>query len=149
MTNAEAIADLRNTTQIVNNGNLAPALAKCKDIVRRDIKQNFATSSAPDGAGWPPRKHIGDGHPLLIDTGFLQAAALGLGPGGFDELERREVTIGNDKTVELGGIPGAGVHNFGGGRFNLPAREFFAATEAGLDECAEVIGDATYQQLMQ
>jgi hypothetical protein len=48
----------------------------------------------------------------------------------------------------MGGIPGAGVHNFGGGPYNLPQREFYAATEAGLDECAEVIGDATYALLM-
>lgn len=152
MTPAEAIADLREITNIVNRGNLAPALEKCKDIVRRDIKQNFASSSAPDGAGWPPRKHIGDGHPLLIDTGFLQAAALGLGPGGFDEIQAtgpaREMTIGIDKSVEMGGIPAAGVHNFGGGPQNMPEREFYAATEDGLDECADVIGDATYALLM-
>lgn len=149
MNTAEAIADARRTNQLVEVGNLTPALAKCSQIVRGDIRENFNRRGAPDGGAWPPRKPWpgDDGHPLLEDTGYLRAAAQGTGPGGFGELAPREVTIGIDMTVDMGGIAAAAAHNFGNPDTNLPQREFFAATEEGLDRCADEIGDATMDML--
>lgn len=150
MTPQQAIADARSLAGILARGNFAAPLKTCREIVRGDIKGNFDGTSAPDGGAWPPRKPRkgDDGHPLLNDTGFLKAAALGLGPGGFEELSGREMSIGIDTDVDLGGIPGANAHDHGYPPNNLPERHFFAATEAGLDECAEVIGDAGLEKLL-
>lgn len=151
MTPDQAIADVRRIPVVLATANVAPALEKCKEVVRRDIAENFAAAAAPDGSSWPPRKprKDDDGHPLLNDTGFLKAAALGLGPGGFDDVQGREVVIGIDKAVDLGGIPGAQAHDRGEPSRNLPQRHFYAAQEDGLAECGEIIGDAVYAELMK
>ncbi len=150
MTPAQAIADARAMGAILAAGNFAEPLKVCRGIVRDSIKGNFDGTSAPDGGAWPPRKPRAgdDGHPLLDDTGFLKAAALGLGPGGFDELDARSMSIGIDTTVDEGGIPGANAHDLGDPSHNLPERHFFAATETALDECQEVLGDAGHEKLL-
>jgi hypothetical protein len=148
MTPAQAIADARSLAKILRGASLAAPLKKCKEIVRGSIKGNFDSATAPDGGAWPKRKPWpgDDGHPLLDDTGFLKAAALGLGPGGFDEIEQRSMSIGIDTSVDQGGIPFADVHDHGIGR--MPERHFFAATELALDECGEVIGDGMHEKLL-
>jgi len=150
VTPAEAIADARSMSATLARGNFAAPLRECKELVRGSIKGNFDGTTAPDGGAWPARKPRpgDDGHPLLNDTGFLKAAALGLGPGGFEELGGREMSIGIDTGVEMGGIPGANAHDHGYPDRNLPERHFFAATEVVLDECGEVIGDAGYEKLL-
>jgi len=148
VTPKEAIADARSLGLILAKGSFAAPLRECRGLVRGSIKGNFDSATAPDGAAWPARKPRpdDDGHPLLDDTGFLKAAALGLGPGGFDDVGSREMLIGIDTTVEEGGIPFADVHDLGLGK--MPERHFFAATEAALDECGEVIGDAGLEKLL-
>ena len=150
MTPAEASADARSLARILASGNFAAPLRECRDVVRGDIKGNFDSASAPDGGAWPPRKPRkgDDGHPLLDDTGFLKAAALGQGAGGFEDLEARSMSIGIDTSVELGGIPGANAHDHGFPERKLPERHFYAATEAGLDKCGEIIGDAGHEKLL-
>lgn len=148
MTPAEAIADLRVLNGILRTGSFAVPLKECREIVRGDVRKNFESESAPDGAAWPKRKPNphDDGHPLLDDTGFLKAAALGVGPGGFDDVNNRRLDIGIDKSVDLGGIIAADVHDLG--LENMPERHFFAATEEGLDRCGEVIGDYGLEKLL-
>lgn len=150
MTPQEAIADCRGLRSLLASGTLAAPLKRCKEIVRASIKGNFDSQSAPDGSAWPARKPnpLDDGHPILDDTGFLKAAALGLGPGGFEDVGRREMEIGIDTTVDQGGIAAANAHDHGFAARGLPERHFFAATEAALEECGEVIGDGMHQLLL-
>ena len=143
MTPDEAIAEVRAIPGKLGSVNLAEPLTRCRDVVREGIRDNFDAQSAPDGSAWQPRKPNphDDGHPLLDDTGFLKAAALGLGPGGFDDVQSREMTIGIDKSVDLGGIPGAEAHNEGDPSRNLPQRKFYEPNAERLDECGEILGD--------
>jgi hypothetical protein len=148
MTPAEAAADARSLAKILAQGNFAAPLRKCRQEVRASIYKNFDTATAPDGGAWAPRKPRkgDDGHPLLKDTLSLLAAATGQGPGAFEELSGREMSIGIDTTVDEGGIPFADVHDRGLG--NMPERHFFAATEESLDTCGEIIGDAGLEKLL-
>ena len=150
MTPAQASADARSLAKILAGGNFAAPLKECREVVRGDIKGNFESESAPDGGAWPKRKpnKYDDGHPLLNDTGFLKAAALGQGAGSFEDLDGRSMSIGIDPSVDLGGIPGANAHDHGFPERNLPERHFYAATEAGLDKCGEIIGDAGLEKLL-
>ena len=132
------------TTQ---NPDLAEAFRDWRQVVLDSIDQNFLTASGPDGATWPPRAHAGDGHPLLIETGSLRIAATGRGPGHVTFWHPLEFSIGIDKNVQLGGIPGAAVHNFGYPPFNIPQREYLAPTEGALDVCEQIIADAVSGQL--
>lgn len=144
MTPDEAIQFVREIPRNLGGVDLTRPLGDCREEVRKAIRENFANASGPDGSPWPPRKprKDDDGHPLLDDTGFLKAAALGLGPGGFDDLSAKEMSIGIDKSVELGGIPGAQAHDRGNPESNLPQRHFFAPNDNSLDACGEII--ATY-----
>lgn len=143
MTPDEAIADVLSIPAKLAAVDLTAPLTQCRDAVREDISQNFAEQRGPDGSPWAPRKPNphDDGHPLLDDTGFLKAAALGVGPGGFDEISSREMTIGIDKSVDLGGIPGAQAHDRGNPESNLPQRHFYAPRSEGLDRCENIIAD--------
>lgn len=147
MTPDEAIDDLRAVLNVVNRVPLVDELTGCRDAVYGDVRQNFESRSAPDGGPWPPRKPRpdDDGHPLLEDTGFLRAAATGQGPGAINDVQARELVVGVDDTVELGGIPGAAVHNYGYG--NIPERHFMAAREETLDRCGEIIGDGVLERI--
>ena len=141
MTPDEAIQFVREIPRNLGAVDLTRPLGECREAVRESIRENFANQSAPDGTAWQPRKPNpdDDGHPLLDDTGFLKAAALGLGPGGFDDLSSKEMQIGIDKSVNLGGIPGAQAHDRGNPSTNLPQREFFNPSAERLDECGEIL----------
>ena len=143
MTPDEAIQFVREIPRNLGAVDLTRPLGDCREVVRSSIRENFANQSAPDGSAWQPRKPNpdDDGHPLLDDTGFLKAAALGLGPGGFDDLSSKEMSIGIDKSVDLGGIPGAQAHDRGNPSTNLPQREFFSPNSEALDHCGEVLAD--------
>ncbi|MFA5262183.1 MAG: hypothetical protein WC378_00045 [Opitutaceae bacterium] len=123
------------------------ALEKCKPIVDRGIFENFVLQSNPDGVAWPTRKIEGDGHPLLVETntegsGSLMAAASGMGGGHVSRVEGNALLTGVDKDGGIGGIPGAGVHNYGFQDRNIPQREFLGLGEVDLVQCGEVILDA-------
>ena len=143
MTPDEAIQFVREIPRNLGAVDLTRPLGDCREVVRSSIRENFANQSAPDGSAWQPRKPNpdDDGHPLLDDTGFLKAAALGLGPGGFDDLSSKAMSIGIDKSVDLGGIPGAQAHDRGNPSTNLPQRHFFAPNSEALDQCGEVLAD--------
>lgn len=150
MTPQAAIADARSIAGQLRAMPLGGALRDCVVVVRKSIEGNFDNASEPDGPSWPPRKpqKDDDGHPLLDDTGFLKAAALGVGPGAITDVQAREAMIGIDTSVEFGGIPGARAHEYGNPDTNLPARPYYAPTEEALDECENVIGEAVLTKLL-
>ncbi len=139
----EAARSAARVGRMVAEDSVRDGLIEARGKVLESIGGNFASQSEPDGGPWPPRKpnKHDDGHPILDDTGALKAAATGVGPGAINEVSARELVVGVDKSVELGGIPGVAAHNFGYPPNNLPERHFLSATEATLDECEDVIGD--------
>ena len=118
------------------------ALRDCEPLVSGAIMENFLGSKSPDGTTWPPRKNPGDGHPLLIETGALMLAATTPGTAGHvSRVEGDSLVVGVDKDGGIGGIPGAGVHNYGFAERNVPQREFMGIDEDTADACGEVIAD--------
>lgn len=106
------------------------------------FRDRFTSSASADGAAWPARKDPGDGHPLLMETGALMQAATGGGAGAFAEIETRELSAGVDmQGGSEGGIPGAGVHQFGYAERNIPARPYLEADDETLVEIGEVLAD--------
>lgn len=112
-----------------------------RDRVLQSFRDNFTGSRSASGEVWPPRKIRGDGHPLLIESGALLQAATGGGAGHVSEVTPRELSLGVDRDVKQGGIPGAAVHNFGFARFNIPRRAYHEARDDALDEIEETIAD--------
>ncbi|MFA5752634.1 MAG: hypothetical protein WC910_06165 [Bacteroidales bacterium] len=111
-------------------------LQRCLPVVKEGVSANFEGSVDPDGNPWPPRKIEGDGHPLLIQSGELKAAATG---GHIAEVNKDELRIGVDKGAGGGGIPGAGSHNYGYGA--VPQREFMGLNEEYLDKCQDILAE--------
>lgn len=124
----------------MNRLSFRPILSKIRELLLSEIGLNFYTH----GHGtWPPRKHEGDGHPLLILTQALLKAATGIGPGTIEEYTDKSLTIGVSGDV----IPYAAIHNFGGEtgrpghRFIMPKREYMTVRDEVGDFCQELIAD--------
>lgn len=115
--------------------------------VLEGIDELFSLAQSPDGESWPPRKEVGDGHALLIDTTALKSAATGVGAGSVKRVESDTLIVGVDKDTSLGGIPGAGVHNYGFPQRNIPQREFLGLNESAADDCANIIADLCLDKL--
>lgn len=128
-----------------------------RSLVLQSFRDNFTSSARADGTPWPPRKGqtsdgfggvvLGaapskrdDGHPLLIETGALLQAATGGGAGHITRIAASVLEVGIDKSVKLGGIPGAQAHDRGRG--NLPEREFHNVREEHLQEIDGLLLDA-------
>jgi len=108
-------------------------------IVQAGIVGNFAEAVGPDGARWPARVDNLP-HPELVDTTALAMAATGQGPGVIKRVVGgNTIQVGVDKSVDLGGIPGAAVHNFGYPKKGIPQREWLYANATVLDDAAELI----------
>lgn len=118
---------------------------KVRPIMLQAVRDNFTSSATPEGVSWPARKVIGDGHPLLMDTGALLQASTGGGTGHVTIIERDAVEVGTDGTSGTGGNPYAAVHNRGA--VNMPQREFMGASEKRLREIDEQIADIGLQAL--
>ena len=139
---AECVASLENMPSFVTQS-IPTGLGLCRPLVLENIVDNFVHAQSPDGIAWPERKRIGDGHPLLVEThtadaGSLFNAATGKGRGHIDRIEENVLVIGVDKSVKGGGIPGAGVHNYG---FPAKQREFLGIGQETTDECVELFAD--------
>lgn len=146
---------------------LSAALELCRPVILEAINQNFRTGSTA-GRAWPPRKDEGFGHPLLVKTGELMAAAGQTGaPGHIDRLvsdeDGKALEIGVEATGN-GSLAGAAVHNFGatirpvekqylswvdsGGvrhfakQVTIPQREYMAIGDDAVEECGETMADA-------
>ncbi len=122
-------------------GSYVPAMELASEIVDQSVRDNFTSSASPDGSDWPPRKRIGDGHPLLIDTGALLQAATDGGSGHIERLEPRGLVKG----VQGGVVPYAAVHNYGG--LVMPQREFMGLHDRGEQAVSELLADFVTQEL--
>jgi phage gpG-like protein len=128
-------------------------LRVCEPLVLENIVENFARQESPDGLAWPERKKVGDGHPLLVETnsegsGSLLAAATGQGGGHVSRIEGDTLVVGVDKAGGIGGIPGAGVHNYRYPEKNIPQREYLGIGKATEDECIDLIGERAMQEMV-
>jgi phage gpG-like protein len=123
-------------------GPYSDALQSCLPIVYQSVRDNFTSSATPEGDDWPPRKHIGDGHPLLIDTGAMLQAAVGTGPGRIQEVGSHEAMVG----VSGGTIPYAAIHNYGTAK--MPQREFMGIDEAAEQACEDAIADYVLEHIL-
>ena len=117
-------------------------------MVYQAIRDNFTSSATPDNEDWPPRKRIGDGHPLLIDTGAMLQAATGAGPGAESEISKdgmgeHELAV----SIDAGAIPYAATHQYGDPRRNIPQREFFGMHEVAIDEAETIIADFAAEKI--
>lgn len=137
----EAPAEMALLADGFENAPLQEAMQDCAVIMKQSVRDNFTSSATPDGNDWPPRKHIGDGHPLLIDTGALLQAATGGGAGHIEIIQDREVAVG----VSGGVIPYAAIHNFGGKQ--MPVREYAGLKPEYESECREVIADHVHEDI--
>lgn len=137
-----------NEVATIRPGEIPEMFDEVKRIIREGIADNFAKQQTADGIGWPPRKIIGDGHPLLQDTLALRNAALGEGPGtvervvGGDELQ-----LGVEK-IQLGGLPGAAVHQYGYPEKNIPQREYLAMSEETIDKTVDAVADYLIERVL-
>lgn len=135
----------RELLALLESGDIRAALAgPIRELVLQAHRDNFTSSASPEGENWAPRKRLGDGHPLLMESGALLQAATGGGAGHVTEVESRELRVGVDTTTEEGGIPGAIAHEFGDPRRNLPPRPWVGASEATLQKIDELVADAFF-----
>lgn len=109
-----------------------PMQAVYRRIVQ-GIRDNFTSSVSPDGLQWPPRKHKGDGHPLLIDTGAMLQAATGGGAGHFKEIADTHVKVG----IRGNRVKYAEFHETGT-RY-MPRRPYMGAQETVLEQIENAI----------
>ena len=125
---------------------LTEAMQDCSLVMKQSMRDSFNSRATPDNADWPPRKRIGDGHPLLQNKGNLLQAATGGGAGHIEQVGKRDVAIGVDGSV----IPYAATHNFGrnwGRGAPIPQREYAGLTPEGLENCEEIIGGHVMQEV--
>lgn len=137
----QAPAEMAVLADGLESAPLTEAMTKCAVVMKQSVRDNFTSSASPDGSDWPPRKHIGDGHPLLIDTGAMLQAATGGGAGAIEIIQDREVAVGVDGRI----IPYASIHNFGAG--SMPQREFAGLRPEHEDVCNEIVADGIMQEV--
>ena len=141
-------ADVAETVQLLERGDLFEAFQECREEILDSVDENFQRRGSPDGP-WPPRADNLP-HPLVEESGALRAAATGHGPGHVTVWEDRGFYVGVDvgaaptaaatNGADLGGVPGAGVHQFG--LAPVPARPFMDPAEDALERCETIIADA-------
>lgn len=124
---------------------LEPVLRDCVPVVRQSVRDNFTSSATPEGLDWPARNEIGDGHPLLMDTGKLMQAAVGSGAGAMTEILDRSMQVGVDGDI----VPYAAIHNYGGVKRPMPKREYLGAKPEHLDDCGELIADFVVREFFE
>lgn len=118
-----------------------PAFDAVAPVLRQGIDRHFQQRATPGGSSWPQRKDRKP-HPLLEETGTLRAASTTEGAvGHIERLEGDTLTLGVDKTIDQGGLPGAAVHQYGYPPRNIPQRQYLGFSEETADRSAEVVGD--------
>jgi phage gpG-like protein len=110
-------------------------------VLRQGIDEHFAARSTPAGNAWPRRKD-NKPHPLLEETGTLRAAATTEGAmGHVERVEENVLTLGVDKSVDEGGLPGARAHQEGYREGNIPPRQYLGFSEETAERSTEVVAD--------
>ena len=133
---ANALDDIGRRIEAFAADNFHAPLRDCAAVISIAVEENFNRSSTPEGSAWPPRKIIGDGHPLLVDTGDLFFAAVEHNASGHVEnYGEKELQYGVDGSV----IEYAATHNYG--RENIPQREFLGLGEPYLAECENALAE--------
>lgn len=125
---------------------LTETIDKCVVVAMESVAENFDSSATAGGQAWAERKYLGDGHPLLIDTGRMGSAALGPNvglstlarPNGEGQGEHIREIEGREATVGLR-TPYAQYHMDGTSR--MPARPFFEVDGEAADKMADVVAD--------
>jgi|GEM_PF-3595793 len=134
-------------------GALEESLGAVGIVIQEGLARNISRQADSLGGQWPDRVGETDmPHPMLIETGALQGAATGTGPGSIRRVvQGRAVEVGVDKSVKLGGIPGAAVHNFGHdfGAFTVPQREWLYATDETIQEAKRVFAKSAKSELFR
>jgi len=133
-----AVAEMSALADRIANESLTPLWPEVTEVAHQSFRDNFTSSASPDGLDWPPRKRIGDGHPLLIDTGALLQAVVDGGPGNITAGSDRQLTLGVDGSV----IPYAATHNYGREEANIPEREFLGLKVEHEDQIEDMIAGA-------
>lgn len=116
------------------------AFADAEAVFRGEFKSNYDRGGSALGA-WPPHSPVTVArhgpHPLLILSGaMMQSTIVATAPGHVFQIQTRAFGTGVDKSV----IPYAGVQQFGFGR--VPPRPYLVASEAAVEEAAEIVGEA-------
>jgi phage gpG-like protein len=136
---SELPAEMARLKDRLANASLADTLRDCLPALRAGFRENFNRAAGPGGAAWPPRKDTKP-HPLLNESGALIGATQG-GAGGVTQIEDRQLAVSIDRSVRLGGIPGAAVHQFGYPPRNIPPRPYYYASEETLDQLTDQFAD--------
>lgn len=143
LTPEQLAGDVDNIAGFLREGSLQPLTQMIVQHAHHAIRHNFETSTSPSGRVWPPRKRIGDGHPLLIDTTKLMKAATGVGIGAVARAEARQAVVGVDRDQ----VPYAAVHQFGFPPMNLPQRAYLGVREDALRQIDKLVADWIHERL--
>lgn len=146
-------------------------------LAKANVKEHFATGTAPDGTVWQPLKRPRQGKrhknssPLpLRDTGLLMASVTSAGPHHVERL--------TDSSMEVGtNLEYAGIHQYGGTVHHpersrnkpwvftndsgdtvftrkvkahdvtIPARPFLGWSERLIKQCADVLGEVLEKEI--
>jgi len=118
-----------------------PAFDAVAPVLRKGIDDHFSARSTPAGNKWPRRKD-NKPHPLLEETGTLRAAAATENATGhIERVENDTLTLGVDKAIDEGGLPGAAVHQYGYPPGNIPQRQYLGFSEKTTDRSTDVVAD--------
>lgn len=112
---------LENAQDVIENGDLSPALIATRADVYEAVSYNFEFSVDPNGVRWQERKRKYP-WPILIKTGRMRAAAIGESSESINRIEQRQMELGVAPSVFY-----AGIHNYGTPK--MPQREFMGANE--------------------
>jgi len=126
-------ATLADSAQQLESADLSPFWeSTARPMVLQNVRDNFTSSVSPDGEEWPARKQIGDGHPLLMETGDLMQSAVGGGAGHINQVAPRELVLGTNEEKALWHTEGTA---------NMPDRQFMGASEATEEAIGEELAD--------
>jgi hypothetical protein len=98
--------------QRVNTASLEEPLKAILPILDDGFMNNFARAEGSAGGPWPERKDS-ERHPLLNKSGALLSATQAGQPGNITEIGPRELATGVNKSIDIGGIPGATTYRNG------------------------------------
>ena len=134
--------ELTSQLTAMKTGDLSPIFRSIGQDVRLAFANTFAIAASFTEGKWKKRKHVGDGHPLLIDTGRLfRGATTGGAEGHIADYGKRVMKEGIDSSV----IVYAAAQNFGYPERNLPARRYIDLTTKDVDKFAVMISDFTLE----
>jgi phage gpG-like protein len=119
---------------------LQPALALSLDLCLENVAHNFEQSATAAGQAWVPRKNVGDGHPLLIDTGRLAGLASNVPINQQGQSEHVRV-IEDDQAYFASTVPYAATHEHGDPSRNIPQRQFMGVDGETVDLIVGVFAD--------